>query len=106
MGPNRLFGKRAAFSPKLGRRGPDLLLLSDGLVFPETDIKYAKKDIFKMSLLARNILRRVICLEGRMVNRYLLPSVLPDCCHFRLLDYVLIAHVFRCFLAHCPRMSL
>lgn len=76
------------------------------VVFPETVTEYIKEAVSKISLLARNILRRVIRPEGWMVKIFSLLSFLADSCHLKLLYYFLMARIFRCFLAYCPCMSL
>lgn len=55
------------------------------VVFPETVTEYIKEAVSKISLLARNILRRVIRPEGWMVKIFSLLSFLADSCHLKLL---------------------
>lgn len=73
------------------------------VVFPEIITEYVKEAVSKVSLLARNILRRVICPDGEYILTALLSA---DRCHLKLLYYFLVAHIFRCFLTYCPCMSL
>lgn len=84
-----MFGERFTFSPKLQPKGPDLPLLSSRLISHRCAPRNRHRGISKISLLARNILRRVICLKGWVVKVFLLLLALPHWCCLRFLYYFL-----------------